>query len=233
MKSIDKTWLNLILAPTWFLIVISVFAVYYSYTGIQANEIELKVSFQTPLIILIVQLLIFATLLSSTRHESFHLFKDAWINSDWKIQSLIGIVTGCIIAGLYIYLLSPARIYLQNTLGDYIPAGETAEVFGKQIYIFFIANVLLAPYIEENLYRNFALSNLLHNYGRLKSVLLTSLFFGLLHWTGGFWYMLMTAMFVGIPFAFLTIQSQSIVCAFVSHLTLNVIEFAYVLHLNV
>lgn len=232
MKSIDRTWLNLILAPLWFLIVISIFAVYYSHTGIPANEIELKVSTQTPLIILIVQLLIFAALLSSTRHESFHLFKDAWINSDWKFQSLVGILTGSIIAGLYIYLLSPVKIFLQNTLGDYIPAGETAEVFAKQIHFFFVANVLLAPYVEENLYRNFALSNFLHNYGRLKSVILTSLFFGLLHWTGGFWYILMTAVFVGVPFAVLTIRSQSIICAFVSHLTLNLIEFMYVLHKN-
>lgn len=233
MKSIDRTWLNLILAPIWFLIVIIVFSAYYSNAGIPAEEIGSKVSDQTPLIILIVQLLLLTTLLSSTRHESFHLFKDAWINADWKIQSLIGIVTGCIIAGLYIYLLSPLRIYLQITLGDYIPAGETAEVFRKQIYIFFVANVVFAPYVEENLYRNFALSNFLHNFGRLKSVLLTSLFFGILHWTGGFWYMLMTAVFVGIPFAILTIQSQSIVCAFVSHLTLNIIEFAYVLQANV
>ncbi|WP_367897995.1 lysostaphin resistance A-like protein [Leptospira sp. WS58.C1] len=232
MKSIDRTWLNLILAPIWFLVVISVFSGYYSFLGIPAEEIGLKVSNQTPLIILIVQLLILATLLSSTRHESYHLFKDAWINSDWKVQSLTGIFVGCIIAGLYLYLLSPAQTYLQNTVGDYIPAGETMKVLGKQIPIFFVANVLLAPYVEENLYRNFALSDFLHKFGKLKSIVLTSLFFGLLHWTGGFWYILMTAIFVGVPFAILTVQSQSIICAFVSHLTLNIIEFAYILSLN-
>jgi membrane protease YdiL (CAAX protease family) len=139
-----------------------------------------------------------------------------------------GVLTGAIIAILYIYLFSPLQTYLQINIGDYVPAGETMTSLGKQTIPFFIANVLLAPFVEESLYRNYSLTRFLENYSQIKSIIMTVIMFGLLHWVGGLWYMLMTGIIVGLPFALIAVKRKNILWVFIAHLTLNFIEFIYI-----
>ncbi|MBK9643387.1 MAG: CPBP family intramembrane metalloprotease [Saprospiraceae bacterium] len=97
----------------------------------------------------------------------------------------------------------------------------------RQLY-FFIANVLFAPFVEESLYRNYTLSKFLEKYSQTKSIIITVIMFGLLHWVGGIWYMLMTGLIVGLPFAIIATKKKNIVWVFVAHLTLNILEFIYI-----
>jgi membrane protease YdiL (CAAX protease family) len=109
-----------------------------------------------------------------------------------------------------------------------VPAGETMTVLGKQTIPFFIANVLFAPFVEESLYRNYTLTRFLEKYSSTKSIIVTVTMFGLLHWVGGLWYMLMTGLLVGLPFAIIATKRKNIVWVFVAHLTLNLFEFIYI-----
>ena len=52
--------------------------------------------------------------------------------------------------------------------------------------------------------------------------------FGALHWTGGFWYMLLTGTVAGGSFAALALRRGGLIAPFAAHLTLNLIEFVYV-----
>jgi membrane protease YdiL (CAAX protease family) len=122
----------------------------------------------------------------------------------------------------------PLQTLLQNNIGDFVPAGETLKALGTQNLIFFIANVVLAPFVEESIYRNYVLTRFLEKYSKRKSIILSALFFGLLHWTGGVWYMLMTALFVGVPFALIVVQKKNILWVYTAHLTLNFLEFNYI-----
>jgi membrane protease YdiL (CAAX protease family) len=45
-----------------------------------------------------------------------------------------------------------------------------------------------------------------------------------LHWSGGFWYILTTAILVGILFAILRQRRGNILVPFGAHLALNVVE---------
>ena len=233
MHSLKRPWINLALAPLWFLVVIACFSAYFISSGIQETELPIKITEYTPTIILLVQLLLLLTLWVTSRKEGFNLFKDGWTRRDYSSGDIfLGIVTGAIIAGLYLFILSDLQAWMQVNIGDYVPAGETMTALGKQAIPFFIANVVLAPFVEESLYRNYALTRFSKRYGITSGILITSVMFGLLHWVGGFWYILMTIIFVGIPFAIIASKRGNMIWVFAAHLTLNLLEFIYILGLK-
>lgn len=231
MPTLKRPYLNLILAPLWFLLVMILMSVYFVGQGIAEENVGLTISQHIPTLILCVQLLLFITLYLTSKKDNFKIFSDGWKSTNPSIRFkhiLYGVLSGIVLAFLYIKLLSPLQTMMQSTFGDYVPAGETMKVLGTQSLIFFIANVVLAPFVEESVYRNYVLSRFLERYTVAKSIVLSSLFFGLLHWTGGFWYILMTALFVGLPFAFIVVKQKNILWVFIAHLTLNLIEFLYI-----
>jgi uncharacterized protein len=230
MNSLKRPWANLILAPIWFLIIIVALSIYFRLIGVSETDVPIKISENTPTLILIVQVFLLVTLLFTTRKDGFNILKSGWTTDTTKLPFDIfgGIITGAILAILYFYLFSPLQTYLQTSLGDYVPAGETMTVLGKQTIPFFIANVLFAPFVEESLYRNYTLTRFLEKYSSTKSIIVTVTMFGLLHWVGGLWYMLMTGLLVGLPFAIIATKRKNIVWVFVAHLTLNLFEFIYI-----
>lgn len=230
MNSLKKPWINLILAPIWFLIIIAIASIYFGVKGVSETDIPIIISENTPTVILIVQVFLLVTLLFSARKDSFNIFKSGWTTDKTKLPIDIfgGIVTGAILATLYFYIFSPLQTYLQINIGDYVPAGETMTVLGKQSILFFFANVLFAPFVEESLYRNYTLTRFLEKYSSTKSIIVTVTMFGLLHWVGGLWYILMTGLLVGLPFAIIATKRRNIIWVFVAHLTLNLLEFIYI-----
>lgn len=91
--------------------------------------------------------------------------------------------------------------------------GQVLPTLGAALPPLFIANVLLAPWVEESLYRGYLLPALQSGYGNTAAVLISCAVFGLLHRTGGYWYMLLTATVVGVPLALLYLWRQDIVAA--------------------
>ncbi|ALS01501.1 hypothetical protein ATZ33_09010 [Enterococcus silesiacus] len=229
MKSLKRVWLNLILAPFWFLIAISGLSVYYSVKGLDTGEISLEIADQTSVILLIVQIILLLVLVITAKKEQFSLFASFKISSPkLNVEIIKGVIVGSLFAVLYLFILSPIQYELQKNVGDIIPPGEAMKVLGGQIIPFFIANVVLAPFVEESLYRNYALTKFEQRYSSMKSVLLSALAFGFLHWTGGIWYILMTGIIIGIPFGIIASRKKNILLIFVAHLTLNFIEFIYI-----
>jgi len=230
MDSLKKPWINLILAPIWFLLIIVLASIYFGVKGISETDIPSKISENTATIILIVQVLLLFTLVFTTPKDSFNIFKNGWQTDNTKLPIDIfgGIISGAILAILYFYIFSPWQTYLQINIGDYVPAGETMTVLSKQPILFFMANVLFAPFVEETLYRNYTLTKFLERYSSTKSIIVTTILFGLLHWVGGLWYILMTGFFVGLPFAIIATKRKNVIWVFVAHLTLNLLEFIYI-----
>lgn len=194
----------------------------------ESGEISLAISKKISLILLLAQVCTGGFLFYSLKRNGLSFFTIGWdgrLNKDlyW------GILFGVSLAAIYIHLVSPIHIYLQTTLGDYIPPGETINEFGEGIFPFFLANVIFAPFVEESLYRNFALRTFGTAYSPKMSVLLSSVLFGMFHWLGGFWYILITMIVIGIPFAYIAGKRGNLFFVFIAHLTLNSCEFLYVL----
>ncbi len=224
----SSPWFLLWFPPVLFLLVIITFSVYY---GIQTNGnenlIAEKTAAATPYILVMAQFLLLALQWAVFRHQGLTLSQIGWQvqgkQNAWQ-EMLLGAVIGAPLGILWVYILEPVLSTLQSTVGDYVPAGSLFVALGASIIPFAIANVLLAPFVEENIYRGYGLTQLHKRFGAAGSSLITSLFFGLLHWSGGFWYVLTTALLVGVPFAILRHQRGSIYAAFGAHLALNLVE---------
>jgi CAAX protease family protein len=65
-------------------------------------------------------------------------------------------------------------------------------------------------------------------YGPPAAFIILGVFFGLLLWAGGFWYMLLTGLIAGGLLTGLRASRGSLIAPFAAHLALNLVEFLYV-----
>jgi len=182
-----------------------------------------------PQMLLGVSLCLGLLVLGSARHEEI-----------WRLPPLpkglrdtcLGVLCGGFLAFSYLFAFSPTLAFLQRSIGDYVPAGAILPTVSSSIGVFFIANVLLAPVVEETLYRGYAIPVLTKSLGAPRAVALSCVFFGLLHWAGGIWYMLLVGGVAGGAFSVLFLWRGGVLAPFTAHLTLNAIEFIYAWRLH-
>ncbi len=219
-----KAWLLLASGPALFLIAIVGTSVFLGLKGVDANQIAERVTLFMPHILLGVVLSLGVLILFLLRVDAVWVLPHATkaIN-----DVVIGMVVGGLLAISYIFWIGPALAVLQREIGDYVPAGAVLSTISGNIGLFFIANVMLAPLVEETLYRGYAIPLLSAHFGVAWAVGITCLLFGLLHWPGGIWYMLLTGGVVGGAFAGLFLWCDGILAPFAAHMTLNIIEFIY------
>jgi len=224
----NRPWFLLWFPPVLFLLVIVVFSIYFGAQAQgDATVIAEKTAQATPYILLTVQLLLLVTQFVVFRRQGLTLSDLGWQagvrKEAWK-ELAIGVLIGAPLGVLWIYLIEPILSMIQSTVGDYVPVGSLFPALGAAIIPFAIANGILAPFVEENIYRGYGMTKLIPRFGARGAILLSSLFFGLLHWSGGFWYVLTTGIIVGIPFAILRQRRGNILVPFAAHLALNLVE---------
>ncbi len=229
---VSRVWLTLAAPPLLFLVVIIAVSVYFGViTQGDAQAIAENVPHAAPYIVLIVQLLLIPLLLRTLRADGLTLRDIGWqlpAGQKWWRESLIGILVGAPLGLIYIFGLSPLLATVQRVVGDYVPPDQILAGLGSAMVPFFIANVVLAPFMEENIYRGYAITRLRQRFGVFSTFVLSCLFFGLLHWTGGFWYIVLTGVVAGGIFAALFFWRRNIVVAYAAHLALNLVEFLLV-----
>jgi uncharacterized protein len=229
---IRRTWALLIGAPLLFLAAIIVVSIGYGVvTHGDAQAIAEQTPKAVPVMLVAVQLLLLVFLVRTLRSERLTWSDIGWRQGQgqalWR-EAQIGIVPGAALAVLYFTVLSPSMTWLQSHVGDYVPPGELTGALGAALVPFFLANVVLAPFVEESLYRGYALERLQQRYGLPLAIIISCAFFGLLHWAGGFWYILLTGIVAGGLFVGLRVWRGTLIAPFAAHLALNVLEFAWI-----
>ncbi len=223
-----KAWLLLTAGPALFLLGIVGVSIFFSFREVPVAQIPERVTALAPHILLGV-LVCLAVFMARFVPE----VKAAWLLPDPNkafSDITIGLLAGALLAISYLYWLAPLLETLQRTFGDFVPPGSVLPTVSSTIGLFFIANVLLAPLVEETLYRGIAIPLLTTQLGAFWAVVLTCVFFGLLHWAGGFWYVLLTGVVAGGAFAGLFYWRDGVLAPFAAHLALNLIEFIYAWH---
>lgn len=232
----NKTWSLLIAPPLIFFLVIVAASVYVGFTAQgDAQAIANRVPQAMPYILAIVQAILLVLFWRTASAQGL-----TWQNLGWQVKAdqqlwrevLLGGSVGVGLAILYITVLSPLLIFLQTTIGDYVPPEELTASLGTAALPFFVANVLLAPFVEENIYRGYALPLLSQKFGLGTAVFLSCLCFGLLHWAGGFWYILLTGLVAGGLFSGLFVWRGHTIAPFAAHLALNLVEFFFIQFIN-
>lgn len=222
-----KNWLLLLSGPVLFFLLIVVVSAYFSIQGVAEAAIPEKVTQFAPHILLLTLSGLTLSLYLFFHQELIRLYAQA--SKPGRLYQLgVGMVLGTALALLYLFYLSPLLGQLQQHYGDYVPAGSILPTISQHLAIFFIANVILAPLVEEIIYRGIAIPVLSARFGKYLAVVISCCFFGLLHWTGGVWYMLLTGLVAGGLFAALYCWKNSIVAPFFAHFSLNLVEFIYV-----
>lgn len=215
-------WLLLLAGPVLFLLVIIAVSVVIGASGVPAEEIGAEVPRHASVILLVVLALL--GWLALWRLPVRELWAEG--AGAWPQDAAIGVVVGVGLAVAYLWVLAPLMEWLQREVGDYVPPGEVLATVSGQILPFFLANVLLAPVVEETIYRGATLQGIAARSGKGRALILCCLAFGALHWTGGVWYMLLTGFVAGGAFAGLALWRGGLMAPFAAHLTLNAIEFA-------
>lgn len=219
-----KTWLLLLAGPALFLVAIIGTSAFLVARGVDATQLAVRVPTFLPNILLGVLLSLAGLMFFLLRTDTVWV----WPQATKAIGDVvIGVLVGSLLAFAYIFWLGPALEAVQRTLGDYVPAGSVLPTVSGSLGLFFIANVILAPLVEETLYRGYAIPLLTAHVGAVEAVVITCLLFGVLHWPGGIWYMLLTGGVAGGAFAGLFLWRDGIVAPLVAHATLNLIEFIY------
>ena len=228
-----RLWWTLLAAPLLALVLIVIASVYFGFAT-QCKDpaaIPQLAADSTPYQLVVLQIWLALILMKSMKREGL-----SWQDIGWKLQDgqqlwrevFIGAVPGAFIALLYFFVLTPILVRLQN-LWDYVPAGSVLTALGASLIPFAIADVLFAPFVEESIYRGYGLTRLLGKFSQPAAIALSVFFFGILHWTGGFWYTVLVGLVAGAPLAYLRVTRKNIIAPFAAHLTLNIIETIFII----
>lgn len=227
-----RVWWVLLAGPLLFLLGILLMSVYYGIAsqGQNVEAIPGLVAASTPYQLVVIQLLLLVIVARAMQRDQI-----TWGETGWKTapgqqlsrELLLGGGLGAALGLVYIFALSPLLTGLQN-IWDYVPAGELLTTLGVSIIPFAIADVILAPFVEESIYRGYGFVRLLDRYRQPVAVGLSMFFFGILHWTGGFWYILLVGGVAGGLFAWLRVSRRNIIAPFAAHLALNIVETVFI-----
>lgn len=229
----NRMWWVLLAGPILFLLGILVMSVYYGIAlqGKNVDEIPNLVAASTPYQLVAIQILLLIIVSRALKRDGLTLKDIGWKVAEgqqlWR-ELLIGAIPGVILAVLYLYILTPMLTALQK-IWDYVPAGDLLMTLGASLIPFAIADVLFAPFVEESIYRGYGLRQLLGKFSQPIAVVLSMFVFGILHWTGGFWYILLTGILAGGLFTWLRLSRKNIIAPFSAHLALNIVETIFII----
>ncbi len=227
-----NVWFLLAIPPLLFLLYIVIASVVVGFqTQGDAQAIANAVPLTMPFGLVVIQIVMLILFWMALRRDGLSLREIGWrvqAKQNLLLEIFIGAAAGVVLALMYIFFLSPLQINLANTFGNYVPADDLTKTLGSALAPFFIANVLLAPFVEENIYRGYALTRLAPRHGMPVAIVISCIFFGLLHWTGGFWYIVLTGVVAGGLFCGLLAWRKNIYAPFAAHLLLNLIEFVWI-----
>jgi len=231
MQSLSPLFIVLAVGPLLFLLLGVVFSVYFAVAGITSPDVVAdRVTHSIPRILLAVQVLLLVALWLVKRWQGLTWHDLGWSHAGARVGPEIvrGLVPGLVLGVVYVFALSPLLTTLQTTFGDYVPPGDILPTLRSDLVPFFCANVAFAPFVEETLYRGYALPLLRRRFGVVGALAISCLCFGLLHWMGGIWYILLTGFVAGGMLAALFLWRGNVIAPFSAHLGLNLVEFGFV-----
>lgn len=219
-------WFLLLWPPFAFLLVVGMASAYAIREGAtSAEEVGEAIQPRIPLLLASTLALVGLTLvaLSITSGDTQRSLAGA-ISAGSLSGVGVGVAVGAAIAAVYFGGLDRAVRWAQARFGDYVPSGSTS-VLGTGGAAFFVANVVLAPAIEEAWYRGVVFEALTGSLGPLGAAVVGCAAFGLFHWPGGAWYVALTGLVVGGACWALRVWDGGLAAPYAAHLTLNAIEY--------
>ncbi len=182
------------------------------------------IDYSIPYILLVNYTILFVALLIFMDTEGLSLESIGWSflpqkNIFW-LEIIIDVVFGIILFYFEHFILARLRRAAQRVFGGYrLHSGENI----KQTYFaWLIAGTVFAPIVEESIYRGYAITQLSPSMGTAWALVISSCFFGILHWGQGLW-SIVTAMIMGVCYGGLFIWRQTLIAPAIAHAVFNTI----------
>lgn len=138
---------------------------------------------------------------------------------DYKKEIFVGAILGAVLV-VALHLLNRFLIFPGHVSAMFSPSE------GFPIVIYTIAAVIVAPVVEELLYRGYAFTVLKQKFGLNLAVILSSLFFSFLHFGEGL-PGLFTALVVGVVFCITYSVRKSLWHLLIAHAVFNLISILF------
>jgi uncharacterized protein len=138
-----RLWLLLAAGPVLFLLAFVALSVALTTSGVPSSAVGLCVANLVPhtLLFVLVCLGLGLWAVPAEAHRAWQMPPGTVVLADL----VIGILCGLALAAVYLVWLTPVLIWLQQTMGDFMPPGSTRQALTGSLGVFFVANVLLAP----------------------------------------------------------------------------------------
>lgn len=226
-RRLALVWTMLIIPPILLLLLTTSVAMTVAIkTQGDSQAIKHAISSSLPYVLMVKNILLFLILLGFLRVAGLRLGDIGWKipqgSALWLLQCLIGVAAGALLGFLDLYVIAPLSRTVALRLGvqHYLSSSNASMTQGSSLAVWLITLILLAPIVEESIYRGYAITQLRDKIGLAWAVVVPSLFFGLLHWGLGLDGMI-NAVLVGALLAGLFLWRRMLIAPAVAHAVVN------------
>ena len=224
-----RVWVMLIIPPLLILFLIFTVSMYFGFVSQgDPHVIGEGISASIPYVLVANHVILFLILLGVLRADGMTLGDVGWRLAEgqtWGREILIGLGAGLVFALVQQVILLPLTDWAQRTFGDVVAGGDVSTSIESALLVAFFGSVILAPLVEESLYRGYAITRLSQRYSVVWAVVISALFFGPLHWAQGIWPMLRTIVTGGVILSGMFLWRRNLIGAIIVHFVLNVAPY--------
>lgn len=220
MKEEKRNYLKEFRYVSSFMIFITLFGIAFTFLSLGlVFGIEFLIDSENPASILGEIVLYCGT--AYTYYVGYRIFLKKWnqkINTklDMKKLNIVKLILNIIVSILIVRFIWIVWQHIV-TLLNYSPE-DTEESIS---IIFYIYGIIIAPILEEIIFRGYILK-ILKKYGTYTAIILSSIMFGLFH---GTFIQAIPCIFIGIVFSTLAVKYKSILPSIIVHIITNFMSF--------
>ena len=217
-------WFLVAFPPLLFLALIVSVSIWVTvHDGGRSENIAARVMALAPHMLMAAELILLAALIATLRAEGLR-----WTDIGWRFaqgQSAtrdvgLGIAVGGALGVLYAFVLSPVLAFVQRALGEAVPPSrDTPDRRLSNPHLLRSERTASRLFVEESLYRGYAIVRLSEQMSSTRAAVVSCVFFGLLHWAGGLWYIVLTGSVAGGVLVAMRLWRGSLIAPFTVHLT--------------
>jgi len=225
MFAIIKTLLMLLVPAVFLKLLVFIIATYLSIkTKYDSVAIGRRINYWISYILIVNHAVLFVVLLIFLQAKGLSLRSIGWSfiaekNILW-LDIIIGVVFGVVLFYFEHLILVRLRRAAQRAFGGYRLHSD--EDIRQTWFSWLIAGTVFAGIVEESIYRGYAITQLSSSMGTAWALVISSIFFGLLHWGQGLWSMV-SAMILGVCYGALFIWRQALIAPAIAHAVYNFI----------
>ena len=222
-EPLARVWGMLALPPVLLLALATLLGTYFGFaTHGDRRAIGAAFGRWLPWMLVLNHVLVFLALLGLLRRERLTLEAIGWRSRALPLETLVGVASGLALGALNNFVLAPL-VGLAQRAGDYrIFTGVAAPDSLGALLAWWGFTTVLAGIVEESVYRGYAITRLAPRLGTGGAVLVSTLFFGPLHWAYGLTAMLTDGL-LGALLAGVFLWRRTLVAAAVAHAVINIV----------